>query len=158
MTADEIRKLTAKLFHRPPYAPVAYLLTNGKRVVVDKQNQVSYGIEDLTITRRGVPEPTTIRYADVERVAPLDELPGENGAMGYADFYAAVVPLLRREPFEPFTLEFVSGKQIVVESRKQFLMAGRSGVYIPKNTAMIPLALDRVARVVAGIPTAVAGS
>jgi hypothetical protein len=158
MTGYEIRKLTERLFQRPPYAPVAYVLTSGKRVVVDKQNEVNYGPEDLTITRRGVPEPTTVRYADIERVATLDELPGQNGALGYAEFYAAVVPLLRREPFEPFTLEFVSGKRLLVESRNQFLMAGRSGVYIPKDAAMIPLDLDRVARVLAGTPTAVVGS
>src|SRR5215471_9196494 len=70
-----------------PYQPLAVVLANGQRTYIDMPEQVALAPDELVITRRTNPrKPERYRYAEIDRLVPLMELPADPGGISYAEF------------------------------------------------------------------------
>jgi len=148
MTHEEFHRDIRNVFRRSPLVPAVIELTGGDRVVVDMPEQLEAGPAAITIRRRTDHLRPRIGYEEIGRVIPLDELPAERGSLSYAEFYATVRPLLWRQPFQPFSLEFRDGTKLVVDSPGRLALAGRFGVFLPPDpTPLVRFTYDQVARV-----------
>jgi len=147
MTEREFQQQTKAIFRRSPLVPVV-LETTGGRIVVDMPEQLEAQSGVVFVRRRTEPTAYRIGYEDIERVTALDELPGDPGGLSYADFSPAVRPLLRREPYQPFTLELKDGKRLLIDRPGRLSLAGRFGVFLPPGpTPLVRFTYDQVARV-----------
>jgi hypothetical protein len=147
MTTSDVRKQIDAVFCRSPLVPLV-LFTSGGRVVVDTPEQLEVWPNAINVRRRTDPVEYRIDYEEIERVAALDELPAENGGLSYAEFYATVRPLLWREPYQPFSLEFQDGTRLLIDRPGRLSLAGRFGVFMPKGpTPLVRFTYDQVAKV-----------
>jgi hypothetical protein len=145
MIEREFRDRIRAIFRRSPLVP-AVLETTGGRVIADMPEQLEMGSALVTVRQSGGVPPVRINYEEIERVVALDELPADR--LSYADFYAAVRPLLRAEPYQPFLLELFDGTRLVICSPNRLALAGRFGVYLPPNSRpFVHFSYDQVARV-----------
>jgi hypothetical protein len=146
MTARDFQQQITALFRRSPLVP-AVLETSGGRVVVDMPEQLETSASVVTVRRRTDPVVHRIEYEAIDRVAALDELPGEGG-LSYAEFYAAVRPLLWKEPFQLFTLEVLDGTQLIIDRPGRLSLAGRFGTFLPPGpNPLVRFTYDQVAKV-----------
>lgn len=148
MTPQDFQQQINAVFRRSPLVPAVLDLARGGRVVVDMPEQLEVRQGEVTVRRRTDPIIHRIDYEDIARVFPLDELPGENGGLSYAEFYSTVRPLLRREPYLPFALEFRDGSRLTIDRPGRLSLAGRFGVFMPPgSTPLITFTYDQVVRI-----------
>ncbi|MBA4063424.1 MAG: hypothetical protein C0501_06870 [Isosphaera sp.] len=153
MTYAEVRAQVEAALRRSPPVPAVLDLADGGRVVVDAPEQIDLRPDAAAVRRGNGPAVFLLDYDQVARVVPLDQLPGENGGLGYGDFYAAVRPLLWAEPYQPFALELRDGRTLPIDRPGRLALAGRFGVFVPPAAApAIPFTYDQVARVIPPVP------
>ena len=148
MTPYAFRAEVRRLFGRVPLTPVVVDLVDGRRVVIDMPRQVQAVVEGITVLPAAGPA-VSVPADAVRRVVGYDELPAEPGALSYRQFYAAVRPLARAEPFNPFVLELQDGRRLEVD-RPTLLLAGRFGLWQTAGGPQERFTTDQVARVLAG--------
>jgi hypothetical protein len=125
MTYDEFRA-QYRAYDWEPYAPLALIPTSGERVYIDMPEQAALAAGDLIVTRRAkAHRPERYRYADLDRLVPLTDLPADPGGMSHAEFDPLIRELLMAEPFQPFVIELKNGQQIEVNERGGTTRAGR---------------------------------
>jgi hypothetical protein len=148
MNEQSFTKQINGIFRRSPLVPVVIDVTDGRRIVVDMPEQLEVGHNSVTIRKRTDPILHRVDYEDIKQVTPLDELPGENGGLSYGEFYGTVRPLLWREPFQPFVLEFRDGSRLVIDRPGRLSLGGRFGVFMPPGPVpLVRFTYDQVVRV-----------
>jgi len=148
VTHDEFQTHIQAIFRRSPLVPAVLETAAGERVIVDMPEQLELRPRGAVVRRRTDPTVYLIGYEEIVRVTPIDEVPGENGSLGYAEFYAAVRPLLWREPYQPFVIEFRDGSSLLIDRPGRLSLAGRFGVFMPPgHTPLVRFTYDQVARV-----------
>ncbi len=149
MQLTEFRAAVAPLLKRYPFVPFRIEGTRGRTITVDGLDQLEIRPGESAVLhypRAG--RQVEVPYADITAVRPYDEMPAEDGALGYRDFYATLRPLYWAEPFKPFAIEFVDGDRLVIEDSHLLLLSGRTGVYLGKNRpAATRFAVNRVVAV-----------
>lgn len=157
MTETVFRRQTVAAFARSPIVPVVLELDSGDRVLVDVPEQLSPGRAAVDVSRPGQSD-LRIDYERVDRVVSLDQLPADAGGLSYADFYAAVRPLLWADPYRPFALELRDGTTLAIDRPGRLALAGRFGVFLPPEPAgYVRFTYDQVSRVLAPAPDGKAG-
>jgi hypothetical protein len=152
---DDFEVASRPHLQRVPFMPVVVELDDGRRVTIDAPRRLRIGPDGPELLPIGQP-PLTVSYSQVRSVTALDDLPGRDGAMSFREVYPTLRRWLSQKPFQPFSLAFVTGERVVVESPEQLLFNGRFGLYAPASRAAFKsLFLDRLA-VVEAAPTGVA--
>jgi hypothetical protein len=117
MTAEEFRQ-RYEAYDWEPHHPLVVILKSGQRGYIDMPEQVTLAPDELIITRRANPHrPERYRYADIDRVVPLMELPADPGGMSYAEFDPLIRELLMADPFRPFVIELRTGERLEINRR-----------------------------------------
>ena len=146
MDEQEFRDRARLLFRRSPLVPVVFVIRCGSRVIVDMPEQLEMMSGAVLVRRRTEPTPYRIDYEQIERLLPLDELPGDGGP-SYAEFYATVRPLLWAEPYQPFALELKDGTRLLIDRPGRLSLAGRFGTFAPLGpTPLVHFTYDQVAK------------
>ncbi len=115
-----------RVYEREMYQPLAVMLTDGRRVYIDKPEQMTPDYETVTITRWQHPNrPESYRYDDIARLVPMTELPADPDGMSYAEFNDVMSEWLVADPFEPFVIELKNGERVELDERRGTTRAGR---------------------------------
>jgi hypothetical protein len=148
MTQQDFKSKIDSIFERSPLVPAVLELVSGVRVIVDMPEQLDIQLEVVIIRRRTDPAAQTIRYEDINCIAALDQLPAEGDSLSYSEFYGAIRPLLRQEPYRPFAIDFRDGSRLLIDSPGRLSLAGRFCVFLPPGPfQLIRFTYDQVARV-----------
>lgn len=130
MTEQELRDRLRTLLARRPYVPIRVEGVNGDAVYIDNPYGIEFQNGTLTIRQKlDGPRTVPVSASQVSQLVPQDELPGENDGLSYREFREAIRPLLRAEPFRPYTIELLDGTALRVQRANQVLLCSRIGTF-----------------------------
>ena len=149
MTANEFSRSLRELLEREPFQKFTLELRDGRRLEFNKPSLQVGGKTAMGADRDG--QLVTFDAADVNQIVvhPLHPVPLQGcKAMSDDEFFRAVVGKLERQPFQPFTLKMLDGRDVeIVRPHSVTIRGGKAGCF-DRDRKFVRVNAEQVANVI----------